>query len=114
MESVFYLLDAAPYGSEKAFGALNAAAVSLDRMDVTLGLYGDGVYLVVAGQDSTELGVPNLSDILYSYGELRVLVHEPSLVERGLFGETLIETIELVDEEDFLEEMESSDGIIVF
>lgn len=114
MESVFYLLAAAPYGSEKAFGALNAAAVSLDRMDVTLGLYGDGVYLVVAGQDSTELGVPNLSDILYSYGELRVLVHEPSLVERGLFEETLIETIELVDEEDFLEEMESSDGVIVF
>jgi tRNA 2-thiouridine synthesizing protein C len=114
MESVFYLLSTAPYGSEKAFGALNAAAVSLDRMDVTLGLYGDGVYFVVAGQDSTKLGVPNLSDILYSYGELRVLVHEPSLVERGLFEETLIETIELVDEEDFLEEMESSDGVIVF
>ncbi|AKB38251.1 Uncharacterized protein involved in the oxidation of intracellular sulfur [Methanosarcina siciliae C2J] len=114
MESVFYLLDAAPYGSEKAFGALNAAAVSLDRIDVTLGLYGDGVYLVAAGQDSTELGLPNLSDILYSYGELKVLVHELSLVERGLFEETLIETIKLVDEEDFLEAMESSDCVILF
>ena len=114
MKSVFYLLDTAPYGNEKAFGALNAAAVSLTEMNVILGLYGDGVYLVVANQDSTKLGVPNLSDILYSYGELRVIVHEPSLIERGLFGETLIETIELVDEEDFLEEMENSDSVILF
>jgi tRNA 2-thiouridine synthesizing protein C len=113
MRSVFYLLDTAPYGSEKAFGALNAATVSLNKMDVTVGLYGDGVYLAVAGQDSKKLGVPNLADILYAYGELRVLVHEPSLVERGLFGETLIETLELTDEEDFLEAMENSDCVIL-
>ncbi|MFZ2499441.1 MAG: DsrE family protein [Methanosarcina sp.] len=113
MRSVFYLLDTAPYGSEKAFGALNAAAVSLNKMDVTVGLYGDGVYLAVAGQDSKKLGVPNLADILYAYGELRVLVHEPSLVERGLFGETLIETLELTDEEDFLEAMGNSDCVIL-
>lgn len=114
MKSVFYLLDTAPYGSEKAFGALNAAAVSLSKMSVTLGLYGDGVYLAVAGQDSRKLGLPNLADILYAYGELRVLVHEPSVVERSLFGETFIETLELTDEEDFLEAMESSDCVISF
>lgn len=114
MKSVFYLLDTAPYGSEKAFGALNAAAVSLGEMDVTLGLYGDGVYLAVAGQDSRKLGLSNLADILYAYGELRVLVHEPSLIERRLFGETLIETLELADEEEFFEAMESSDCVISF
>ncbi|WP_292386967.1 DsrE family protein [Methanosarcina sp. UBA5] len=114
MKSVFYLLDTAPYGSEKAFGALNAAAVSLGEMDVTLGLYGDGVYLAVAGQDSRKLGLPNLADILYAYGELKVLVNEPSLIERCLFGETLIETLELADEEEFFEAMESSDCVISF
>ncbi len=114
MESVFYLLDTAPYGSEKAFGALNAAAVSLCEMDVTLGLYGDGVYLALAGQDSRNLGLPNLADILYAYGELRVIVHEPSLMERYLFGETLIEILELADEEEFFEAMESSDCVILF
>ena len=113
MKSVFYLLDTAPYGSEKAFGALNAAAVSLNKMKVILGLYGDGVYLAVLGQDSKKLGLPNLSDILYAYGELKVIVNEPSLVERGLFGKTLVETLELTDEEDFLEEMRSSDFIIL-
>lgn len=114
MKSVFYLLDTAPYGCEKALGALNAAVVSLNEMSVTLGLYGDGVYLAIAGQDSRKLGVPNLSDILYAYGELRLLVHEPSLVERGFFGETLIETLELTDEDDFLEAMEGSDCVIMF
>jgi tRNA 2-thiouridine synthesizing protein C len=113
MKSVFYLLDTAPYGSEKAFGALNAAVVVLSRMDVILGLYGDGVYLVIAGQDSRQLGLPNLADILYAYGELKVLVHEPSLIERGLFGETLVETLELTDEEDFFEAMENSECIIL-
>jgi tRNA 2-thiouridine synthesizing protein C len=113
MKSVFYLLDIAPYGSEKAFGSLNAAAVSLNGMNVTLGLYGDGVYLAAAGQDSRKLGVPNLSDILYAYGELKVLVHEPSLVERGLFEEALVETLELTDEEDFLAEMENSDCVVL-
>ena len=113
MNSIFYLLDTAPYGSEKAFGALNAAAVSLNSMNAVLGLYGDGVYLAVAGQDSRNLGVPNLADILYAYGELKVLVHEPSLLERSLFGETLIETLELADEEDFFEAMESSDCVIL-
>jgi tRNA 2-thiouridine synthesizing protein C len=114
MKSVFYLLDTTPYGSEKAFGALNAAAVSLNRMNVILGLHGDGVYLAIAGQDSRNLGLPNLADILYAYGELRVLVHEPSLLKRGLFGETLIETLELTDEEDFFEAMEGSDCVISF
>jgi tRNA 2-thiouridine synthesizing protein C len=114
MKSVFYLLDTAPYGSEKAFGALNAAAVSLNKMNTTLGLYGDGAYLAVADQSSRELAVPNLADILYGYGELRVLVHEPSLIERNLLGETLIETLELADEEDFFEAMENSDCVILF
>ena len=113
MKSVFYLLDTAPYGSEKAFGALNAAVVSLSRMDTILGLYGDGVYLTIAGQDSRKLGVPNLADILYAYGELKVIVHEPSLVERDLFRETLIETLELTDEEDFFKAMENSECVIL-
>ena len=73
MRSVFFLLDSAPYGSEKAFGLRNAAAVS-SKMDVAVGLFGDGVYLSLAGQDSRALGLPNYSDILYAYPEMRILV----------------------------------------
>lgn len=113
MRSVFYLLDTAPYGSEKAFGLLDAAAVSLGRMEVTVGLYGDGAYLALGDQDSRALAIPNLADILRAYGEIRVLAHEPSVVDRGLFSEGLVETAELVDEEAFLVAMESSDCLIL-
>lgn len=111
MRSIFYLLDSAPYGNEKAYGVLNAAAVSI-RMDATVGLYADGVYLALAGQNSSLLDVPNLSDILYAYPELRVLAHEPSLAERGLLSQGLVERVELVDEDEFLELIRSADSFI--
>ncbi len=112
MRSVFFLLDSAPYGSEKAFGLLNAAAVSC-KMDAAVGLYGDGVYLALAGQDSRDLQQTNHSDILYAYPEMSVLAHEPSLADRGLMSMELVERVELVDEETFLEEMLEKDGIIL-
>lgn len=112
MRSVFYLLNVAPYGSEKAFGLLNAAVVSI-KMDVTLGLYADGVYLALAGQNSKALGVPNLSDIIYGYPEMTILAHEPSLVERGLFDQELVKRVELADEDKFLEEILASDFIVL-
>jgi len=111
MRSIFYLLESAPYGSEKAYGILNAAAVSI-KMDATLGLYADGVYLALAGQKSCLLDVPNLSDILYAYPELRILAHEPSLAERGLMNRGLVERVELVDEEDFIRQALAADGLI--
>lgn len=112
MRSFFFLLDSAPYGNEKAFGLLNAAAVS-SKMNVTVGLYGDGVYLALAGQDSRDLHLPNHSDILYAYPEMRILAHEPSLADRGLMSMGLVERVELMDEENFFEEMLRSDGIIL-
>ena len=112
MRSVFYLLDSAPYGSEKAYGVLNAAAVSI-KMDATLGLYADGVYLALAGQDSVALGVPNLSDIVYAYPEIQILAHEPSMAERGLMNQSLIERVELADEDECMVQIRAADCVIV-
>ena len=112
MRSVFYILDVAPYGSEKAYGVLNAAAVCI-KMDVTLGLYADGVYLVLVDQDSKALCVPNLSDIIYAYPEIRILAHEPSLAERGLMNQSLIERVELADENEFIEHIQAADCVIM-
>lgn len=81
-------------------------------MNVIVGLYANGVYLALAGQDSKALGVPNISDVIYAYPEIKVLAHEPSLAERGLLSQSLIERVELVDEETFLEETLASDSVI--
>ncbi len=112
MRSVFYLLNNAPYGSEKAYGVQNLAAVSL-KMDVTVGLYADGVYLALAGQDSRHLGVPNDSDIIYAYPEIKVIAHEPSLAERGLLSQCLVESVELMDEGAFMERIKAADCVIM-
>ncbi|MDD1742065.1 MAG: DsrE family protein [Methanotrichaceae archaeon] len=111
MRSIFYLLDVAPYGSERAYGLLNAAAVSI-KMNVSIGLYGDGVYLALADQDSRNLGVPCLTDLLFAYPEVSILAHEPSLVERELLNQSLIERVELVDEDVFIDKIRAADCII--
>ena len=112
MRSIFYLLDVAPYGCEKAYGVLNAAAVSI-KMDVTIGLYADGVYLALAGQESGSLGLPNLSDMIYAYPEIPILAHEPSLFERGLMSCSLLERVELSDEDEFTEQIMAADCLIM-
>ncbi|HOT06272.1 MAG: DsrE/DsrF-like family protein [Methanosaeta sp. PtaB.Bin039] len=112
MRSAFYLLDVAPYGSEKAYGLLNASAVSIE-MEVTLGLYADGVYLALAGQDGQALAAPTMSDTIYAYPEIRVLAHEPSLARRGLLCESLIERVELVDDADFLQRIRAAECLII-
>ncbi len=111
MRSIFYLLDVAPYGSEKAYGLLNIAAVSI-KMEVTIGLYADGVYLALSGQDSMALGLPSLSDTIYAYPEIRIIAHEPSLAKRGLMNQDLIERVELVDEDEFIKQIHIADCII--
>ena len=82
-------------------------------MDLTLGLYADGVYLALAGQDSRLLATANLSDILYAYPEIKVIAHEPSLFERGLLTRELIELVELTDDDNFLGRMAHADGMVV-
>ncbi len=95
------------------YGLLNAAVLSLSGDKVTVGLYGDGTYLALAGQDSEALGMPNLSDIIYAYPDMKVVVHEPSLVERGLLTESLLEAVELADEDDFLSELSACEGMVL-
>jgi len=108
MNSILYLLDSAPYGLEKAFGVLNAAAVSIGIGPVIIALFDDGVYLALSGQ-----GVePNLASILYAYPEIRAIAHEPSLIERGLLDKELIEIVELLDNDRFLDEIRATRIVI--
>jgi sulfur relay (sulfurtransferase) DsrF/TusC family protein len=44
---------------------------------------------------------------------MRILAHELSLANRGLMSASLVEKVELIDEEKFLEEMLEADGIIL-
>jgi len=112
MRSTIFVIDVAPYGTEKAYGALYAAVVCLPSGSA-VGLYGDGVYLALSGQESKDLSMPNLGDIVYAYPEVRFLAHEPSVAERGLMDKSLIEPIELLDEDEFIREIADCDSMII-
>lgn len=112
MKSIVFIIDVSPYGTEKAYGALYAAVVCLPSGSA-IGLFGDGVYMALAEQESKGLSMPNLADIIYAYPEVRFLAHEPSLSERGLMDKRLIETIELLDENEFIKEITDCDNMIV-
>ncbi len=112
MKSVIFLIDSAPYGTEKAYGALHAAIVCLPH-SATIGLYGDGAYLALANQDSRLLNAPNLSYFLYAYPEIRMIAHKQSLEERGLLDKNLIELVETLDEAEFFREIKKFDCMML-
>jgi len=79
----------------------------------TIGLYGDGAYLALANQDSTLLGAPNLSHFLYAYPEIRMIAHKQSLEERDLLDKNLIELIDILNEDEFFQEIRNFDCLML-
>jgi sulfur relay (sulfurtransferase) DsrF/TusC family protein len=112
MKSVIFLIDSAPYGTEKAYGALNAAIVCLYH-SATIGLYGDGAYLALASQNSEPLDAPNLSHFLYAYPELRMIAHKESLEERDLLNKNLVELVDILNEDEFFQKIVNFDSMLL-
>ena len=112
MKSVIFLIDSAPYGTEKAYGALNAAIVCLSH-SATIGLYGDGAYLALASQNSEHLDAPNLSHFLYAYPELRMIAHKESLEERDLLNKNLVELVDILNEDEFFQKIVNFDSLLL-
>ncbi len=112
MKSVIVIIDTAPHGIEKAYGALHVALVCLPH-GATIGLYGDGGYLALPNMDTRNLGIPNHSHFLYTYPEVRVIAHKPSLEERGLLKLDLIELIEVKDGDEFFREVMDFDHVML-
>jgi tRNA 2-thiouridine synthesizing protein C len=112
MKSIIFLIDSAPYGTEKAYGALHAAIVCLPN-SATKGLYGDGAYLALANQDSNPLDAPNLSHFLYAYPEVRMIAHKQSLEERNLLDKNLVELVYISEEDEFFQEIKNFDCMML-
>ena len=112
MKSIIFLIDSAPYGTEKAYGALHAAIVCLPH-SATIGLYGDGAYLALANQDSNSLNAPNLSHFLYAYPEVRMIAHKQSLEERNILDKNLVELVDILEGDKFFQEIKNFDCMVL-
>ncbi|MEW6010144.1 MAG: DsrE family protein [Euryarchaeota archaeon] len=106
MDSVLLIIDKAPYGWEDAFSGFYVAIACLNiGLPGDVLLTGDGVYAALEGQDSeSNIGFPSVEELTYLiFPEGNVMVHGPSLESRGFTEEDLVESSDLISEEELYE-----------
>ena len=88
IKSFLYLNRKAPYGTIYAWESLEVVLVgaAFDQ-DVSLAFVDDGVYQLIKGQDTSEIGMKNFSATYAALGDYdikKIFVEKESLEERGL------------------------------
>ncbi|MBI5263322.1 MAG: sulfurtransferase complex subunit TusC [Bradyrhizobium sp.] len=98
-----YINRRAPHGTIYALESLEVVLIGAAfEQDVSLAFIDDGVYQLMAGQDTSGIGVKNFSKTYRALGDYEVrklYVERESLAERGLTVEDLM-PISFEDEED--------------
>ncbi len=98
-----YINRKAPYGTIYALESLEVVLIGAAfEQDVSLAFIDDGVYQLMAGQDTTGVGMKNFAKTYRALGDYEVrklYVERESLAERGLTVEDLM-PITFEDEED--------------
>jgi tRNA 2-thiouridine synthesizing protein C len=110
IKKFMYLNRRAPYGTIYAWESLEVVLIgaAFDQ-DVSLAFLDDGVYQLVKGQDTTEVGMKNFSPTYQALGDYEVTklyVEKESLEERGLTLEDLM-PLTYEDEDDDWAEKDS-------
>ena len=118
MTHLLFHLRKPPYGSSAGEEALEAIlASSVFEPTLTVLFEGDGVLLLLAGQQADALGARDLAANwtalpVYDVEDLRV--HEPSLRQRGLSRADLILDVVLVDDAQMAALIAQADQILGF
>ncbi|MBE8189605.1 MAG: sulfurtransferase complex subunit TusC [Candidatus Thioglobus sp.] len=98
-----YLNRKAPYGTVYALESLEVVLIAAAfEQDVSLAFIDDGVYQIIAGQNTDGIGMKNFSKTYNALGDYdinKLYVSEQSLSERGL-SEADIMPIVYEDEDD--------------
>ncbi len=105
-----YVNRKAPYGTIYALEALEVVLIGAAfEQDVSLAFTDDGVYQLMKGQDTQEIGMKNFSPTYSALGDYevtKIYVDKESLEERGLGLEDLLE-LKYEDEDDDWAEKDS-------
>lgn len=117
MKSVIIIIDKAPYGWEDAFSGLYVAIACLNRdTDADVLLIGDGVYAALEDQNPGDtIKYPHVGELAYLiFPEGSMLVHQDSLLDRGISEDDLVEAAEIIDDKELYEILKSKTGKIAF
>lgn len=114
MDSVLIIIDKGPYGYEDAFSGFFIEIACLNRqLKADVILIEDGVYAVLDSQNSDELKFPGVGELTYLiFPEGNIFVHEDSLKERGIFGDDLMETVEIINNKELYNVLKSKEVVI--
>lgn len=103
----FYINRKAPYGTVYALESLEVVLIGAAfEQDVSLAFIDDGVYQLMAGQETTGVGMKNFSKTYRALGDYEVrklYVEKESLAERGLSIDDLMPITWEDEDEDYAE-----------
>ncbi len=107
VKKFLYVNRKAPYGTIYAWESLEVVLIgaAFDQ-DVTLAFIDDGVYQLVKGQDTKEIGMKNFSPTYSALGDYdinKIYVEKESLDDRGLTIDDLQHLVWEDEDEDWAE-----------
>ena len=110
IKKFMYINRRAPYGTVYAWESLEVVLIgaAFDQQ-VSLAFIDDGIYQIMKGQDTSQLGIKNFSPTygaLGDYGITNIYVEKESLEQRGLTLDDLI-PLKYEDENDNYAEKDS-------
>ena len=118
MKKATILMRKAPYGSVySAEGFRAIMGLGVFEMDVCVVFVDDGVYVLLKGQNPSQLEMKPLGDgfpMLSEFDVDQFYVHAPSLKERGLATEDLVIDVEVVDDGGIARLLGQSDVVLPF
>jgi tRNA 2-thiouridine synthesizing protein C len=110
IKKFMYVNRTAPYGTIYAWESLEVVLIGAAfEQDVSCAFVDDGVYQLVKGQDTTELGIKNFSPTYAALGDYdvnKIYVEKESLEARGLTIDDLMD-LKYEDEDDDWAEKDS-------
>jgi tRNA 2-thiouridine synthesizing protein C len=110
IKKFMYVNRKAPYGTIYAWESLEVVLIGAAfEQDVTLAFVDDGVYQLLKGQDTAELGIKNFSPTYSALGDYdvnKIYVEKESLEARGLTVDDLMD-LKYEDEDDDWAEKDS-------
>ena len=107
VKKFMYVNRKAPYGTIYAWESLEVVLIGAAfEQDVSLAFIDDGVYQLVKGQNTTELGIKNFSPTYSALGDYdikQIYVEKESLEARGLSVDDLLHLTWEDENEDYAE-----------
>ena len=118
MKKVLFVNRKAPYGTIYALESLEVVLITATfDQDVSLAFIDDGVYELIKGQQTKEIGVKNFSPsyrALEGYDVEKLYADAESLACRGLSAQDLLVPVEVLNTQQMAELMAQQDVVLSF